>query len=258
MADVLLKEYVPDDLKEKPYLKDFLEKPVDKDSIGALFKKLDGAETLIGKRPGIPAADAKDEDWDKFLAPLKPAKSDEYVIPGKEGVKPDEQFLKAVRESFMAGDISKRQASKFMAAFQPQMEAYSAQRVKAQKDAQAKADADFETLAKATLGEQNKATLERVNLALRENCPPAVKPFLDKLPNESLVILASVIDAIQKKYIPADQLDPKGGSGSGGGEKSISEQGRALMASEAYMNAWHPDHDKVVKQVNALYASAKK
>lgn len=257
-APVLTREFVPEDLRDKPYLKDFLDKPFDKETAGALFKKLDGAETLIGKRgPAIPALDAKDEEWDKFFAPLRPAKADDYVLPGKEGAKTDEQFVKAVRESFFEAGIPKRQAERFMAKFTPQMEAYSAAKTKAQADAQAKADADFETLSKAALGDQNKAVMARINTTLKELCPAPMKAYLDKLSNENLVIMAAVIDAVQKKYMSEDELNPKGG-GSGGDEgKSNRDKARELMASKAYTDAWHPEHDKTVAEVNALYAVKK-
>lgn len=258
MADATLSELIPAELREKPYLKDFLALPQNPESFGKLFAKLDGAETLIGRKgPSLPAADAKDEDWDKFFAPLRPAKADEYVLPGKEGVKPDEQFVKAVRESFFAAGIPKRQAEKFMAKFGPEMEAYSAAKTQAQKDAQAKADSEFETLSKAALGDSNKAVIARVNATMKELCPAPMKAYLDKLSNENLVIMAAVIDAVQKKYMTEDELNPKPNGTGGGDEASISEKGRALMASKAYTDAWHPDHDKVVAEVNALYAPKK-
>lgn len=256
-APILTREFVPEDLRDKPYLKDFLDKPFDKETAGALFKKLDGAETLIGRKtPGIPAADAKDEEWDGFLSKLRPAKADEYVIPGKEGVKPDEKFNAALQRSLLAGDVSKRQAQKLVVAFQTEMAAYSAEKTKAQTDAQAKADADFETLSKAALGDDNKAVMARVNATLKELCPAPMKAYLDKLTNENLVIMAAAIDAIQRKYMSEDELNPKGGAASGA-DKSVSQRGRELMASKAYTDAWHPDHDKVVAEVNALYAPKK-
>lgn len=258
MADATLAELIPADLREKPYLKDFLTMPQNPESFGKLFAKLDGAETLIGKRaPAVPAADAKDEEWDKFFAPLRPAKADDYKIPVKEGVKADEQFIGALRESFFEAGIPARQVAKMMAAFGPRMEAYSAARTKAQTDAQAKADADFETLSKAALGDANKAVIARVNATLKELCPAPMKAYLDKLSNENLVIMSAVIDAVQKKYMSEDELNPKSNGNAGGAEKSVSERGRELMASKAYTDAWHPDHDKVVAEVNALYATKK-
>lgn len=258
MADATLSELIPAELREKPYLKDFLTLPQNPESFGKLFKKLDGAEALVGKRgPSLPAADAKDEEWDNFFAPLRPAKADEYVLPGKEGVKPDEAFVKSVRESFFAAGIPKRQAEKFMAKFGPEMEAYSAAKAQAQKDAQAKADAEFETLSKAALGDSNKAVIARVNATMKELCPAPMKAYLDKLSNENLVIMAAVIDAVQKKYMSEDELNPKPNGNAGGGEKSVSDRGRELMASKAYNDPWHPEHDKVVAEVNALYAAKK-
>lgn len=258
MADETLAELIPAELRDKPYLKDFLTMPRTPESFGKLFTKLDGAEKLIGQRPtGIPAADAKDEEWDTFLSKLRPGKAEEYEIKAKEGVTPDESFLAAVRASFLAGDISKRQANKFMAKFGAEMETYSAQREKGVKDEQAKKDAAFETLSKAALGPENKVVIERVKATLKEYCPPAMKGYLEKLTDENLVIMAAAIDGVQRKYMTEDELNAKPNGNAGGDEKSISEKGRALMASKAYTDAWHPDHDKVVAEVNALYAVKK-
>ena len=257
-APVFLKDYTPEDLRDKPYLKDFLDKPVDKDTIGALMKKLDGAETLIGKRPnGIPAADAKDDVWDEYLSKLRPSKAEEYEIKVKEGVSPDEGFLAAVRASFLAGDISKRQAAKFMAKFGAEMEGYSAKREEGFKVEQGKKDAAFQTLAAAALGAENKVVMERVKATLKEHCPPTMKAYLDKLTDENLVIMAAAIDGVQRKYMSEDELNPKPNGNGGGNEKSVSERGRELMASKAYTDPWHPEHDKVVAEVNALYTPKK-
>lgn len=258
MADETLAELIPAELRDKPYLKDFLTMPRTPESFGKLFTKLDGAEKLIGQRPtGIPAADAKDEEWDGFLAKLRPGKPEDYEIKVKEGVSPDEGFLNAVRASFLAGDISKRQAAKFMAKFGAEMEGYSAKREQGVKDEQAKKDAAFTTLAQAALGAENKVVMERVKATLKEHCPPAMKGYLDKLTDENLVIMAAAIDAVQRKYMSEDELNAKPNGNAGGDEQSVSARGRALMASKAYTDAWHPDHDKVVAEVNALYATKK-
>ena len=160
----ILKEVVPTEFHDRAYLKDLLAKEQTPEVFAEVFKKLDGAETLIGKRPGIPGADAKDEDWDKFLSGLRPAKMEDYEIPAptEKDVKRDEEFEKVLRAAFLKGDISKRQASKFMADFSTNLKEYSTKRNAAQVEAQKKADAEFETLTKAALGADNKAVMVRV------------------------------------------------------------------------------------------------
>lgn len=257
MPDALLREIIPQDLHAEPYLKDLIDKPQSAETFAAVFKKLHGAETLIGKRPNIPGADAKDEDWDKFLPTLRPSKAEDYVIPVKEGAKPDEAFIKELRESMMAGHINKRQAQLFLGDFLGRLDKRAVTITETQKKAQEKADAEFETLAKATLGEHNKVVMARVRKALDENTPDAVKPYLDKLDNNSLVIMTAVIDAVMKKHMSEDELNPAG-TGAGDEGKSIREQAKALLQSKEAQDSFHPEHEKTKAKIRALYAEAAK
>lgn len=248
----LLKEVVPQEFHEKPYLKDLLDKEQSPETFSAVFKKLDGAETLIGKRPGVPAKDAKDEEWDKFLANIRPEKTDDYEIPLEKDAKPDEAFLKVIKESFHAGDISKRQAQKFLAKFQPELKKYAEGKALANKEAQAQSDADFETLVKAAFGEENKAVLARARAQIAEHAPAAVKAHIDKLDNNSLAILTGVIEGILKKYASEDDLNP-GGDPEGDDGTNLREQAKKLMQSDAYKDAFHADHEKTVAKVRQMY-----
>ncbi len=248
-----LAEVIPKELHDRPYLKDFLTMEQNPEAFGKVFSKLDGAEALIGKKVGIPAADAKDDEWNGFLSKLRPEKADDYEIPTKEGAKPDPEFIKELRESFLAGDINKRQATKFLANFTKGIE----KRVAAQAAAQAKQDADFETLSKAAFGEESKPVMERVKAAISEHAPAVVKPFIDKLDNNSLVILMGVIDGIQKKYVPEDKLKPGGGNAGDNGQQTKREEAMKLMALPEYKDAFHPNHKATVDKVNAIYAEFK-
>ncbi len=251
----LAKTFIPADLHDRAYLKPWLDKPWSPELAAEVFKKLDGAETLIGKKTvgGLPAADAKPEEFDKFYAQLRPEKVDDYEIPVKEGAKPDPEFLKMVRESFMAGDISKRQASKFMAKFSADLEARSA----AQAAAQKKADEDFVALTNKTFGADNAKVLARVRKELDENMTPELRPLISKLDNGHLTIMAVAIEGILKKYTKEDSLNGNGGGGAAD-EPNVREEGRRLQALPAFKDQFHPDHAKTVELVNANYAKLKK
>lgn len=248
-----LKDIVPADLHDRGYLKDLLDKEQNPETFGAIFKKLDNAEKLIGAKVGIPGADAKDEEWSGFLSKLRPEKADDYEIPVEKDAKPDEAFIKSLRESFLKGNINKRQAKDFLGDFLPRLKEYSAKQAETMKVAQAKADADFEALSKAAFGEDNKAVMARVKSAIAENAPAAVKPYIDKLDNNSLVILAGVIDGVMKKWIPEDKLNPKGAPASDDAP-SKREEAMKLMALPEYKDEFHPKHKEVFTKVQALYA----
>jgi hypothetical protein len=251
----LLKEVIPAEIQDKPWAKDFLTMEQTPESFAKVFTKLDGAEALIGKRPSVPTKESKPEDWDAFFNTLRPEKSDEYEFKLGEQAKNDDPLLKDLREAFHAGALNKRQAEKFMGAFLPKLEARVQADQKKAQELRAKQDAEFETLVKTGLGEKSKEIMARVNGALKELAPAALKPHIDKLDNNSLVIMAGVIDAVMKKYMPEDELkrrttDTGSDDNSAAGRR---EKGRLLMASEAYKDPWHPEHEKIKAQVAAIY-----
>lgn len=252
----LLEKIVPQEFHDRPYLKDLLKMEQGPETFAQVFKKLDGAESLIGKRPAFPGKDAKEDEWDKFLAPLRPEKLEEYEIKVPEGQKPDEEFLKALRESFLAGDISKRQAQRFLNAFQPKLATFSAARIEKMKAEQARKDGEFDTLAKAALGEQNKAKLDRAKKLMADLVPPAVKDHLDKLDDKAYVLLSGVINAIFDKYGKEDELNPGSGGDGGNTGKSLREKAKALQAEVAKMDPMASNYDEMVAKVKEAYKAA--
>jgi len=244
-------------LADRGWAKEYLDKPLDKTTAAALLKKLDGAESLIGKRPAIPSRDAKPEELEKFFEQFRPDKAEDYEIPMEKDAKPDPDFLKAVRAAFHAGGVNKVQAQKFLSTLMPELKARGEAMTKAQATAQAKKDQEFDALAKTMLGEQNKPTMERVRKLIGEHAPAAAKGLLDKLDDNHLVLMAAVIDAIHKKYAPEDDLkgSGKGGasSGSAGGPKEKRARAMELMKSKAYLDPFHAEHESTVAEVNSIY-----
>lgn len=259
---VLTREYVPLELQDKPWVKDFLDKPWDKIVGGEFFKKLDGAESLIGKRPAIPdIKTAKPEELEKFFEQFRPEKPEEYEIPGAKDEKVDQGFIKAVQQGLHDGKISKVQSTKLLKAITE----YGATRNKETAAAAAKKALEFDTLAKTMLGEQNKAVMERVKNLLKQYAPPVAQDALGKLTDEQVVVMGSIIEAIFKKYAPEDELNGKPGSeNSGSGQASVEEKRaemRKLMATKAASNWQDPEHtstDAKVKQLAKEIAALSK
>jgi hypothetical protein len=259
-TDVLLKEFVPQDLRDKGYLKDLLDKPWGKESAAEVFKKLDNAESLIGKRPLIPAKDASEADWDKFLAGLRPDKAEDYDIPLPEGVKLDERgqaYTKALKEAMLEAGIPKPAAKKFIA----KMQAFGTQD---QKELAAKLDAEkkratleFDTAAKAALGDKREEIITRVRGAIEELAPAAFKSRIAKLANEDLLTMAGTINAIMEKYIPADKLNAKAGAGSGSTgqdeEAVLDTEAKTIQASPIYRDQFHVEHQKMRDRLKAIF-----
>lgn len=250
-APVLFKDAVPEEYRSAGYLKDLLDKPWE-EARPAFFKKMHNAQELLGKKAGIPAAEAPEEEWTKFLDGLKPSKPEDYQVPVKEGAKVDPQFVKALQYSLFDGQLNQKQAQKFMARFAKEMEAYSGAQTKTQADAKAKSDADFAVLAKAALGEQNKPKFDRAWKLIEENAPAPLKAYIAGLPPEQRVVMTGVINAIAEKYMSEDDLNPKGKTdGDGGAGKRA--QAKALMAELQKMKGFEADYDDKRVALKKLY-----
>jgi len=251
---VLTREFVPQEFLEKPYLKDFLDKPWDKTTSAELFKKLDGAESLLGRRPAVPdPKTAKPEELEKFFEQFRPEKAEEYEVPLEKDAKVDPNFIKALQAGLHAGRISKVQA----AALLKSVTEYGTGVRAAATQAAARKAAEFDTLAKTYLGEQNKAAMESIRGLIKQYAPPAAQASLDKLTDEQVVVMGATIQAIHKKYAPADELNGKPGAGSGtGGGPSTVESKRTemykLIGEKSYSNAWHAEHATVTARVAQL------
>lgn len=255
-AAVLTKEYVPQEFQNEEYVKPWLDKPWGKETAAEVFKKLVNAEQLIGKRPSVPTRDAKDDELDKFFTPFRPDKADDYEIKLTEGrPKPDEGFVKAVREAFYEGKLSKFQAGKVLVKLQE----YGMATEKAAADEKVKKAKEFDVLAKSMLGEQNKLVMERVKNTMQELAPAAAKGNLDKITDDNLVIMASIINSIMEKYVPEKDLAGKGKGGAGGAGSGsttaaeLREEAKKLMATKAYTNWQDPEYEKTVARVNEIY-----
>jgi len=257
---VLLKEFIPQDLQGKEYLKPFLEKPWNKESAAEIFKKLDNAESLIGKRPSIPTKDAPEAEWDKFLSGLRPESSDEYEIKLPEGTKLDERgqaYTKALKDSMLEAGIPKQAAKKFIAKMQAFGQADQKDMASKMEAQQKKNAIDFDTSAKAALGDKREEIIARAKAAMEEFAPAVFKPRIANLSNEDLMTMAGTINAIMERYVPADQLNTKPGSGNSATDKdeesTLDAEGKALQVSAEYKDQFAAGHQKAKDRVKAIF-----
>ena len=126
---------------------------------------------------------------------------------------------------------------------------------KAQREAAAAADAEFEALTKKTFGPENEKVLSRSKELLNTLTPPEMSPFLNRLPNESLVLIAGLMESVRAKFMKEDSMD--GGGGEGGSATDVAtlrKQARDLMASPSFKDTFHQDHATTKAKVDAIYA----
>lgn len=244
---------IPDEYKDRPYLKDVKDLP-------SVLKMLDGAQKKLGERPaGVPQDTAPDEDWNKFFATTRPEKPEAYEF------KRDDATAKAllvtpeidakVKAIFHEAGLTKRQA----ALVQSKYEAQLLEQHKAFIAESAKQDDDFAKLAETSFGKDSDKVLTQGKVLLDKYLPANMKSFLPKLDNNALVVIAGVLKNLKEKFMSEDEL-PAGGEGTGSGaqgEAEIRAEAQKIMALPAYQNKFDKDHDSLVKQVQELYAKIK-
>jgi hypothetical protein len=248
---VLMKELIPQDLHGREYLKPWLEKPWSPEMATEVFKKLDGAETLVGRKIGIPGDDAKAEEVAKFYETLRPSKADDYEF--QLGENPDVEFIKELRAAAHDAGMSKHQLKRFIEKLTPGIKS----RQDAAVAAQTKYDKEFDELSKSAHGADTEKVRTRVKNALAELCPEPFRPFVQALDNKALVIVEGVVNAVLKKYAKEDDFIGASGGGGGGGagttKAELIAESEKIFASEAWKNFQHPEHDKAVKRVKEIY-----
>jgi len=237
---------LPDAYKDKPYLKGV-------DSMDKVFKMLDGAQELIGKRPaGIPGPDATPEDKAKFYDALgRPKTSAEYVLDGSD--KADQEFTSVVKDVFHKHGLSAEQAKGVYADINVAL-GKAAEKLGLAAQQQ---DVNFDELANKTFGANRDKVLSISKSLLEANVSPSMKEHVAKLSNENLIVLADVLNNINAKYIKQDVAPGGSPTAVGLTPASVSAKGRELMMSEAYNNPFHPNHAQVVQQVKEIYGTLK-
>lgn len=108
-AAAAVPEWVPQDLREHKSVTKF------KDP-GELAKSYVNLEKMLGSRTEVPADDAPKEVWDAWFKKIGvPETADGYDPPAvPEGIKLDDNILKATREKFRELGVPKAQAKKLM------------------------------------------------------------------------------------------------------------------------------------------------
>lgn len=235
--------------------KEFVERPWVKDTkdIPSLFKRVDDLLVEVGKKPaGIPQDNAKPEEWNDFNkafgVPEKPEMYEFGKVP--EGLEVNPDFQNNMKGILHKAGVSKRQSKVLEEGFNAML----LQVAKGQAEANEKVNKDFDALADSTFGERKAKVMETGRALIAKFIPESLKSHIDKLPNESLMVLAGVLDGVAKQYIKEDDLPKGAGAGTGNmGEQQRRDEGKKLMASEAYRNPLHAEHDATVRKVRELY-----
>ncbi len=242
---------VPEEYADKGWTKDIT-------SIEELWKKSDGAQSLIGQK-AAPTADSSVEEWEAHYKSLgRPEEAGKYTF-NREGFSEDfrnnqnDEYDTAVKGIFLKAGLNQKQVD----VIQPEVEALAIamQEQKAVKDTEAAVEQDklFDEAAAKVFGTNRDQILADSKVLLGELAPKGFAEKIAGLDNDTLVILSGVLNNVKSKYINEDSSG--GGDGNAGGETldDLQQQARTAMQSDEYRDPFNPKSADKRKEVAALY-----
>lgn len=239
---------IPAEYKEKPWVKETKDLP-------SLFKRTDGLLSELGKRPaGIPAETAPETEWQAFnKAWGVPEKADDYKLSEvPEGMPKNENYTKGIKSVFHKAGVSQRQAAILEKGHNELVQNLLKEAgVETEKN-----DADFEKLSEEAFGTEKETVLKNAKILVSKFAHPKFADQLANADNKTLVLLASVVEGLRKEYISEDRFPTGGSAPVGMTLEQKQAKGRELMATPAYSDPFHADHEKTVQEVNRLFGTA--
>lgn len=216
-------------------------------NVNELLKSYDSSQRYIGAAVKIPGENAAREEVDAFYSKLgRPESADKYSFKPPADVNVDgvtSQHFKAFAQKAFELGLSDRQLSGVMEGWTNIVNQLS--------DQSARARAEIAQNSKKVLSAPNewgdkfddkyKATLSLVEKL-------GVKPYLEA---------AGVLDSVELLKAFNSIVDAgaeTGLKGVEGGLQSSAERLAELKKNPAYLNAGHPDHAKVLSEINSLIA----
>lgn len=248
---VLTKTFVPAELHDREYLKPFLEKEWNPETGAEVFKKLEGAQVLLGKKTvGIPEGDDP-KAWEEFHGKLRPTKADDYEI--EVGENPDKEWLAALRTGAHESGLSKLQLKGLTSKIMPFLKG----RAEKQAAEMAKMEKEYADFTKAAMGEGWEKKQGRVMNAIKELAPDGAKQFIDKLNNNDMALMVATIDAVLSKYAKEDDFKANGGGGGNGApdKEALVAELHKLYAEPGWKDFTKPNSAQIRKRVDEILSN---
>lgn len=260
-----LKSQIPDDLQDKEYFKNVLGSA---EPVKELVTQFHNVQQLIGKKSGVPGADAPVEDWDKFHESIRPKTLDEYELKAfthDENDEVDKQvveflktqrgddFEKGIKEMMHKRGLTKRQAEGLWEDYEARNFQTIKDHLKKQAEDKKALDDNFDDLvAKKFGGDKDKALKTGENFL--KSLVDVTAHGITQLPNELLVLFAEAAVNHAKKYDNQDTVitDPSKSISNDTSYEGLRATLHGLMKNEAYNNTFHAEHKGVREQAEAI------
>lgn len=205
---------VPEEYREADWSKNIK-------SYDDLWKMNANAQSLIGQKTiGIPDEKSGDDEWNEFYSKTRPAKAEDYALE-LEG--DDKQMFENL---FYENGINARQASALIKGYKESVEKAKAPLFSKE---------GFQQEMSGRFGEKYDDKVKSVSDFIIREAAEADKAVLDKMPNNVLGIVYSLIDRIQTRYAVSDS-----DAGKAGGGKASAAPDWVNYALEAEKLKYHP------------------
>ncbi len=227
-----------------------------------VWTKLAGTEKLIGQKSegkiDLLTENSSPEEIKTFYKTLgRPDEAKGYEF-NREGQ--SEQLKKfnsdemdmAIKEIFHKHDLTSKQAT----GIQKDYEALLELQITQQRDTQKKSDDDFEEAATKAFGHDKDAIMESSKVILEKFAPEGFDEHIKNLDNDSLTIMAGVVNNLKTAYISEDEFKTFSTgtkSASDGSEDELRVQAKTLMASEEWTDPFNKRNAQVKEEVSEIY-----
>ena len=232
---------IPDEYKDRGYLKDV-------QNYNDIFKKLDGAQSLLGKtKPNFPTDQTSEEDLLSFNRSAgMPEKAEEYVFNKIGDTERNIDFDSKIKDIFHEAGISGKAATKIQTKYETVLE-------ETLKNQQIANDAAFDELTSKILGERKTEILASSKELLTESIPEGLEESVKNLNNEALVTMAVILNNFKTKYIDEDNINDQNLNTGNSGMDDLRKKGRELLGHPARNDAFHPDHKRINEELTEVY-----
>ncbi len=229
---------IPEEYKDKAYLKDVT-------SMEDVYKKLDGAQSLIGQKVNFPTDESTEDELTKFYkAAGMPEKAEEYAFDKLEDEDRNVDRDKLLKDIYYKNGASAKAAkgiTKDIEVLTKELE-----KAKIEQD-----DKEFDELGKEVFGDKAEKILASGKDLIEKNIPEKFKDAFSKLSNGNLMIMASVLDSVKSKYINEDKIS-EGDSTPGITKEGLQGKMQKLMNERGKLDAFNPGFDDLNTQISDI------
>lgn len=238
--------FVPEEFKEKEWAKNVPD-------AATFFKMIEDQRTVIAKRPAdFLTKDSSPEDKAAFNKAFGVPETDEgykFSEP-QEGQEVNQEFQQGVSKLLREAGVNLDQFSVIEPGFNQLIS-------KLVEDAGGSTEADdakFEETAKEYFGDRTDEVMKTTKLLLEKHTHDSLKPGVNSIPDDQMLLIASAIDGIRQTYIKEGDLPAFTGSPSTGSSlEELRTRGRAIMGDPVFKNSFHPGHNKLMTEKNEIY-----